>query len=188
MRIERRYTSNGPILIQPDIFEDERGYFYESFNDEWFKKNICDRPFVQDNQSKSHFGVIRGIHFQKPPYAQAKLVRVVQGEVIDFAVDLREGENYGKLYSAWLSGENQRQFYIPRGFGHAFLCLRDNTIFQYKVDAPYNKESEGGFNYEDYLDSELKKYIDLEKIIISEKDKSLPHFREYPYIFDFNVF
>ena len=176
MRIERRYTSNGPILIQPDIFEDERGYFYESFNDEWFKKNICDRPFVQDNQSKSHFGVIRGIHFQKPPYAQAKLVRVVQGEVIDFAVDLREGPNYRKVYSAWLSGENRRQFYIPRGFGHAFLCLRDNTIFQYKVDAPYNKESEGGFNYMDpQIRIDWLQYIDLKDIIISNKDKQLPY-------------
>ena len=179
---------DGPVLIEPDIFEDERGYFFESFNDEWFKKNICDRPFVQDNQSKSNCGVFRGIHFQKPPHDQAKLVRVVQGEVIDFAIDLRKRNSFGKIYTAWLSGENQRQFYIPRGFGHGFLCLRDNTIFQYKVDAPYNKESEGGFSYEDYIDAELKKYIDLEKIIVSEKDKSLPYFREYPYIFDFNSF
>lgn len=184
MQIVKTFISGGPILIKPDIFEDDRGYFFESFNEDWFRKNVCDRPFVQDNQSKSQFGVFRGIHFQKPPYAQAKLVRVVQGEVIDFAVDLREGPNYRKVYSALLSGENQRQFYIPRGFGHAFLCLRDNTIFQYKVDAPYNKESEGGFHFMDpQIHIDCGQYIDFDKIIVSDKDCHLPYTCEEPFKF-----
>lgn len=141
---------DGPVLIEPSIFKDDRGYFYESFNEKEFKEKVADVDFVQDNQSKSSYGVLRGLHMQKPPYDQAKLVRAVSGAVYDVAVDVRQGSpTYGQWYGAYLSEENHRQFFIPRGFAHGFLSLRDNTIFQYKCDNYYNKDSELSLKYND---------------------------------------
>ena len=121
---------DGPYLIKPNIFKDERGYFYESFNEREFKEKIGDVKFVQDNESCSAYGVIRGMHFQRPPYEQAKLVRVVKGEVVDIVIDLRKkSPTYQKIWKVYLSEENKRQFFVPRGFAHGFLSLKDNTIF-----------------------------------------------------------
>lgn len=137
-------------VIEPTVFGDERGYFFESFSDRWFRENIADTAFVQDNESKSSRGVVRGLHFQKPPMAQAKLVRVVQGEVLDVAVDLRrDSKTYGKHYAVILSAENKKQLFVPRGFAHGFAVLSDTAIFSYKVDNFYAPETEGGILWND---------------------------------------
>lgn len=138
----------GLWVLEPKIFEDERGYFFESFRQEEFEKYIPGVKFVQENESFSTYGVLRGMHYQKEPYAQSKLVRVVKGEVQDVALDLRkDSPTYGKHYSIILSEENKKQFFIPKGFAHGYLVLSKEAIFQYKVDEYYNKESEGGINY-----------------------------------------
>jgi len=162
-----------PVIIQPKVFKDERGYFFESFNEKEFKEKVGDITFVQDNESKSSYGVLRGLHFQKPPYAQAKLVRVVKGAVMDAVVDIRkESPFYGHFYHAYLSEENHRQFFVPRGFAHGFVSLRDDTIFQYKCDSFYNKESEGAIYYNDPdINIPWCELINYEDIKISEKDK-----------------
>ena len=164
-------------IISPKIFKDERGYFFESFNQKEFEEKIGKIDFVQDNESKSSFGVLRGFHYQRVPYEQAKLVRVIEGAVLDVAVDIREfSPTFGQYWFAFLSGENKRQFFIPRGFAHAFLCLRDNTIFAYKCDNVYNKESEGGIMYNDKtIAFPWGNFIDVNKIILSEKDKVHPN-------------
>lgn len=162
---------NGPILIAPDIHEDERGYFYESFNDKFFRENVCDTTFVQDNQSKSSYGVLRGMHFQKGEHAQAKLVRVIQGEVIDVVLDIRkDSPNYGKYYTYTLSQENHYQLFVPRGFAHGFISMRDDTIFQYKCDNPYCKESEGSYRY-DSFGFDWSTLVNPENMKISSKDQ-----------------
>lgn len=167
------FSENGLSLIETDVHKDGRGYFYESFNEKEFKEKVADVNFVQDNESCSSYGVIRGMHFQKPPYAQAKLVRVVKGAVVDFVVDIRKGSpNYGKVYYAYLSEENHRQFFVPRGFAHGFVALKDNTVFQYKCDNFYNKESEGAIFW---MDPDIKipwvDFINFPDAIVSEKDK-----------------
>ena len=171
---------DGPYLIKPNIFKDERGYFYESFNEREFKEKIGDINFVQDNESYSAYGVIRGMHFQRPPYEQAKLVRVVKGEVVDVVVDLRkESPTYQKIWKVYLSEENKRQFFVPRGFAHGFLSLRDNTIFQYKCDNFYNKESEDAILWcDDSLPSFWTEYVNAEDIIVSDKDRLNKCFNE----------
>ena len=127
---------DGVVIIEPRIFSDERGYFFESFSKCEFEEKVCKTVFVQDNESKSSYGVLRGLHFQKPPYAQSKLVRVLKGAVLDVAVDIRKGSpTFGKHVAVELSGENHRQFFIPRGFAHGFSVLTDEVIFQYKCDA-----------------------------------------------------
>ena len=166
---------NGLYIIEPTVFNDERGYFYESFNIEEFKNKtgIHFNP-VQDNESKSVRGVIRGLHFQKAPYAQAKLVRVVKGEIIDVAVDLRpESETFGQYIAILLNETNKRQFFIPEGFAHGFVVLSDEAIFQYKCNEFYHPEAEGGISYkfvnwEDIAKNKIKK----EEFILSEKDKN----------------
>ncbi len=166
------------LVIEPNIFEDERGYFFESFNDASFRKNNLNMLFVQDNESKSKKGVARGFHYQLPPYAQAKLVRVIKGSVQDVAIDMRpDSPTQGQHFSIVLSAENKKQFLIPRGFAHAFLVLEDDTIFSYKCDNFYSKESEAGFNI---LDSDLsiKWELETELFILSEKDKSLATYKE----------
>lgn len=161
---------NGVWLIQPSIYVDERGYFFESFSDKEFKENIGDITFVQDNQSKSSYGVVRGLHFQKGEYAQSKLVRCVKGIILDVAVDLREGSpTYGKHVSAILSEDNHQQLFIPRGFAHGFSVLTTEAIVQYKCDNFYNKESEGGVNPFD-RDLNIEWMIPKDKVILSEKD------------------
>jgi dTDP-4-dehydrorhamnose 3,5-epimerase len=174
-------VENGPALISPKMFLDERGYFYESFNEKEFKEKVADVTFVQDNQSFSSYGVLRGMHSQEGEYAQAKLVRVIKGAVIDVIVDIRkDSPNYGRIYSAYLSEENHRQFFVPRGFLHGFLTLRNGTIFQYKCDNYYNKASERGYNYQS-IPFNWENYIDKSDIRVSEKDLESPN-----YVFDFD--
>lgn len=160
----------GVFIIEPIVFKDNRGEFFESFNLKEFEKNISKIDFVQDNQSTSSFGVIRGFHFQKPPYAQAKLVRCVEGSVLDIAIDIRkESSTYGKHVAVELSAENRRQLYIPRGFAHGFAVLSERAVFQYKCDNFYCKESEGGISVLSH-DLGIKWPIDIKKAILSEKD------------------
>jgi dTDP-4-dehydrorhamnose 3,5-epimerase len=171
---------DGPYLIKPNIFKDERGYFYESFNEKEFKEKIGDVNFVQDNESCSAYGVIRGMHFQRPPYEQAKLVRVVKGAVVDVVVDLRkDSPTYRHIWEVYLSEENKRQFFVPRGFAHGFLSLRDNTVFQYKCDNFYNKESEDAILWRDEpLPAFWSKYINIEDAKVSEKDRMNKKFND----------
>ena len=169
----------GCFIVSPHVFMDDRGYFFESYNTEKFNKAVgAEINFVQDNQSFSTKGVLRGLHLQKGEYAQSKLVRVTAGEVLDIAVDLRKNsKTYGHFFSILLSDANQLQFFIPRGFAHGFLVLSDTAIFQYKCDNYYNKASECGVHYADpslaidwgLPDSEL---------IVSEKDKELPFLKD----------
>jgi len=166
---------HGCFIIEPKIIEDERGYFMESFNEKTFQKGINQNVhFVQDNQSFSSKGVLRGLHYQTAEHAQAKLVRVLQGEVLDVAVDIRPNSaTYGQSVSVLLSSVNQKQFFIPRGFAHGFLVLSETATFFYKCDNFYNKESEGGVIYND-KNLNIDWQFDESELIISEKDKVLP--------------
>ena len=164
----------GCFIIEPQIFSDERAYFFESFNQKKFeKKTGLKVNFVQDNQSISQRGVIRGLHLQKGEFAQAKLTRVIKGRVLDVAVDLRkDSPTFGKHFSIELSGENNKQLFVPKGFAHGFSVLEDDTIFAYKCDHYYNKESECGVVYNDKeLDIDWK--LNKEEIVLAEKDKEL---------------
>jgi dTDP-4-dehydrorhamnose 3,5-epimerase len=165
----------GCFVIEPKIFNDERGYFLESFNENTFQKGIGQPVhFVQDNQSYSSQGVLRGLHYQTGEHAQAKLVRVLQGEVLDVVVDIRpDSKTYGESFSVVLSGENQKQFFIPRGFAHGFLVLSETATFFYKCDNFYNKESEGGIIYNDKSLNIDWQFSNAE-LLISEKDAILP--------------
>ena len=169
----------GLIVLQPRIFRDNRGYFFESYNKDTLKAGGIDCDFVQDNESMSCHDTVRGLHFQKPPFSQAKLVRVIQGTVFDVAVDLRPGSpTFGKWHGEILSGENKRQFFIPRGFAHGFSVLSETAVFAYKCDNLYNKASEGAIYLFD-RDLNIDWQIDLEKAILSEKDRKNPTFEEY---------
>ena len=161
----------GLLILEPKVFGDERGYFFESFSQREFEEKVCKTTFVQDNESKSGYGVLRGLHFQKPPFAQAKLVRVVRGKVLDVAVDIREDSpTFGKHVSVELSEENKRQLFIPRGFAHGFVVLSQETIFQYKCDNYYAPDHEGGILWNDpALGIDWK--IAAEEVILSEKDR-----------------
>lgn len=160
------------IVIEPKVFGDDRGYFMESFNAEWFNKNVSETNFIQDNESKSSKGVLRGLHFQTPPFSQAKLVRVIQGEVLDVAVDLRkDSPTYGQHHSIILSEENKKHFFVPRGFAHGFVVLSETAIFSYKVDNIYSPEHDSGLMWNDpTLNIDWK--IDKNLIQLSEKDKA----------------
>lgn len=161
----------GVVILEPEVFGDERGYFFESFSQREFEEKVCKTTFVQDNESSSRYGVLRGLHFQKPPHAQAKLVRVVKGKVLDIAVDIRKGSpTFGHHVSTELSGENKRQLFIPRGFAHGFAVLSDEVVFQYKCDNYYVPHSEGGILWNDpALGIDWK--LPEEDVILSEKDK-----------------
>ena len=161
----------GVLIIEPKIFGDERGYFYESYNKERFAAETgLDIDFVQDNQSKSCYGVLRGLHFQKPPHTQSKLVRVVKGAVLDVAVDIRRGSpTFGKHVAVELTEENHRQFFIPRGFAHGFAVLSDEAIFLYKCDNLYAPGAEGSIIWND-PDLAIDWRVPADKIILSEKD------------------
>lgn len=160
----------GVKIIMPKVFFDDRGYFFESFNDKEFREKVCDTTFVQDNQSKSCKGTLRGLHWQAPPFAQSKLVRVTKGAVIDVAVDIRVGSpTFGKHVAVELTDENNLQLFIPRGFAHGFIALTDNVIFQYKCDNLYNKESERAVRW-DSINWDLEKY-NIETPLLSDKDK-----------------
>ena len=164
------------LIIEPKVFEDERGYFFESYNQKDFIDNNVNIDFVQDNQSKSTYGVIRGLHYQLAPYAQSKLVRALRGSILDVAVDIRKGSpTYGKSFSIELSEENKRQLLIPKGFAHGFSVLSDYAVFSYKCDNLYEPSSERGINF---LDKTLNIdwQIDMSKAIISTKDKVNPSF------------
>lgn len=165
----------GCFILEPKIIKDERGYFMESFNEKTFQEGIGQKvTFVQDNQSFSTKGVLRGLHYQCGEHAQAKLVRVLQGEVLDVAVDLRpNSETYGQYEAVLLSAENQKQFFIPRGFAHGFLVLSESATFFYKCDNFYNKESEGGIIFSD-PEINIDWQFEIDKLIISEKDQILP--------------
>ena len=157
-------------IIIPKVFLDDRGYFFESFNDKEFREKVCNTTFVQDNQSKSCKGTLRGLHWQAPPFAQSKLVRVTKGAVIDVAVDVRVGSpTFGKHVSVKLSDENNFQLFIPRGFAHGFIALTDDVIFQYKCDNLYNKESERAVRW-DSINWNLEEY-NIETLLLSDKDK-----------------
>tara|TARA_B100001741_G_scaffold311815_2_gene313747 strand:+ start:9782 stop:10357 length:576 start_codon:yes stop_codon:yes gene_type:complete len=165
------------LIIKPQIYSDERGYFYESFNKGIFKKNGLNLNFVQDNQSLSHKGVLRGLHFQAPPFEQGKLVRVIQGSVLDVAVDIRlDSPTYGKYESVLLSGENKTQFWIPPGFAHGFITLENNTIFCYKCTALYSKESEGSILWRD---PHLKINWKTNEPLVSIKDEEAQLFENF---------
>lgn len=160
----------GVVIIEPRLFRDERGYFFESFNQNVFIEKVCKTMFVQDNESQSSYGVIRGLHFQKPPFAQSKLVRVVKGAVLDVAVDIRKGSpTFGKHVSVELTEDNHRQFFIPRGFAHGFSVLSEEVIFQYKCDSFYHPEAEGAIAWND-PDLNIDWKIPENLVVLSEKD------------------
>lgn len=158
-------------MIEPKVYEDSRGYFFEKFSRREFEKAVGPVDFVQDNESKSSYGVVRGLHFQKAPYAQAKLVSCVRGRVLDVAVDLRPGSpTYGKHFSIELSGDNHLQFFIPKGFAHGFSVLSEEAVFQYRCDEYYHPEAEDGIQAMDPVLG-IDWRIPAEKVIMSEKDK-----------------
>ena len=176
----------GVVIIEPRIFKDERGYFYESFSQREFEEKVCRTTFVQDNQSKSSYGVLRGLHFQKPPYCQSKLVRCIKGAVLDVAVDIRKGSpTFGKYVAVELSEDNHRQFFVPRGFAHGFAVLTPEAVFQYKCDNFYNKESEGAVAWNDpQLAIDWK--IPADKVLLSEKDRLNKDLANADFLFDYN--
>ena len=164
----------GVFIIEPRLFKDDRGYFFESFSQREFNEKIRKVNFVQDNESKSGYGVLRGLHFQKPPYAQSKLVRVIKGAVLDVAVDIRKGSpTFGKYVSVELTVDNHRQFFIPRGFAHGFSVLTDEVIFQYKCDNFYAPQSEGALAWDD-PDLGIDWRIPANRVLLSGKDRLHP--------------
>ncbi len=179
MIVEETYLKEC-FVLKPKVFEDERGFFFESFNKKIFEtKTGITANFVQDNQSKSSKGVLRGMHFQTEEYAQAKLIQVIKGKVFDVCVDIRkESPTFGKNFSIILDDIDHKQVYIPKGFAHGFLVLEDDTIFSYKCDNFYNKESESGILYNDE-DLNIEWNFPFEKLIVSEKDKQLPSFKDF---------
>ena len=177
----------GVVIIEPRIFTDARGYFFESFSERDFCKEVRGIKFVQDNESKSSYGVMRGLHFQRPPYTQSKLVRVIKGAVLDVAVDIRKGSpTYGKHIAVELTEDNHRQFFVPRGFAHGFAVLSDEAIFQYKCDNFYAPEADGGISIlDDSLGIDWR--LPMDKAILSEKDTKHPLLKDFDSPFDINV-
>lgn len=168
----------GVVIIEPRLFLDARGYFFESFNQREFEEKVCKTTFVQDNESKSSYGVIRGLHFQKPPFAQSKLVRVVKGAVLDVAVDIRkDSPTFGRHVAVELTEDNHRQFFIPRGLAHGFSVLSEEVIFQYKCDNFYAPQSEGAIAWDD-PDLGIDWRIPADKAVLSEKDRHHPLLRQ----------
>ena len=166
------------LIFEPKVFQDSRGYFFESFNLQTFKAAGIEINFVQDNQSSSQYGVIRGLHYQLHPFAQAKLIRVLTGTILDVAVDIRKGSpSFGKSFSVELSAENKKQLFLPAGFAHGFSVLSDNAEVLYKCDSFYNKEKEAGIAYDD-LSLNIDWKIPKGKEIVSGKDKGLPVFAD----------
>jgi dTDP-4-dehydrorhamnose 3,5-epimerase len=169
----------GPMIIEPTVFEDDRGCFLESYNKKKFEEAIGNISFVQDNESKSSKGVLRGLHFQKPPYSQAKLVRCIEGRVLDIAVDIRDGSNtYGQHVIVELSGDNKKQVFIPRGFAHGFLVLSNTAIVSYKVDNSYAPTYDAGIRWDDPI-LNIQWGVNEIEVLVSEKDLKLPFFSEF---------
>lgn len=177
----------GVVIIRPRIFEDNRGYFFESWSERDFNEKVRPVHFVQDNESCSSYGVLRGLHFQKGAAAQSKLVRVLQGTVLDVAVDIRRGSpTFGKHVAVELSGENHLQFFIPRGFAHGFSVLSEKVVFQYKCDNFYAPQSEGAIAWDD-PDLGIDWRIPADKAVLSAKDSAHPRLRDAEELFDYNV-
>lgn len=177
----------GVVIVEPRVFEDPRGYFFESYSQKEFDSKVRPAVFVQDNESCSSYGVMRGLHFQAPPFSQSKLVRCVRGRVLDVAVDIRRGSpTYGRHVAVELSAENHRQLFIPRGFAHGFSVLSETAVFQYKCDNPYAPSSEGGISI---LDNSLgiDWQIPAGKAVLSEKDGRHPLFAEFESPFDYSA-
>ena len=169
---------SGLYILEPLVFDDDRGYFFEAYNSKKFKENIHDINFIQDNESQSVRGVLRGLHFQKPPFDQAKLVRCIKGKILDVALDIRKySKTYGKHFSIELSSENKRQLFIPRGFAHGFSVLSDNAIFSYKVDNLYAPDFESGIKFND-KNLNINWKLNESEFILSEKDKNLIYFED----------
>lgn len=177
---------DGVVILEPRIFEDARGYFFESFSAREFQEKVKNTVFVQDNESKSSYGVLRGLHYQKYPYTQSKLVRVQKGSIVDVAVDMRKGSpTFGKYVAVELSSDNKRQFFIPRGFAHGFSVLSDEVIFEYKCDNYYAPESEGAIAWND-PDLAIDWQLSEKEIVLSEKDKHHKNLKDSDYFFDYN--
>ena len=173
-------------IIEPQVYGDHRGYFFESFSQKEFEEMVCKTNFVQDNESKSKYGVLRGLHFQKPPYTQSKLIRVVKGTVLDVAVDIRVGSpSFGKHVAVELSDENKRQMFVPKGFAHGFVVLSDEVVLQYKCDDYYSPENEGGIAWDDPALG-IDWQIPAEDIILSDKDKNRCGLANADFLFEFN--
>jgi len=170
----------GLLIFDPRVWRDDRGYFYESYNSQTFEKGGITASFIQDNQALSTYGVLRGLHYQLPPFSQAKLVRAIQGEILDVVVDIREGSpTYGQHFTIRLNDVNKRQLFVPRGFAHGYVVLSDTALFAYKCDNFYSKDHEAGIYYDD-PGLKIDWQIDPEKIILSEKDKIQPSFGKHP--------
>ena len=173
MNLEKTFIKD-LVIISPSVFEDTRGYFFEGYNKSKFSDLGIDIDFVQDNQSFSKRGTLRGLHYQNPPFAQTKLVRVLQGEIIDVAVDLRkDSPTYGKSFSVLLSAENKKQLLVPQGFAHGFSVISETASVMYKCDQFYDKASEGGIKFDD-PSLNIDWGMDLREVIVSEKDQILP--------------
>lgn len=175
----------GVVIIEPHLFKDDRGYFFESYSERDFNRQVGEIHFVQDNESKSSYGVMRGLHFQRPPFTQSKLVRCVKGAVLDVAVDIRKGSpTYGQHVAVELTEDNHRQFFIPRGFAHGFAVLSPEAIFQYKCDNFYHPEADGGINI---LDTSLgiDWCIPTDNAILSEKDTKHPLLKDFDSPFEY---
>lgn len=180
-----RTSIEGIVILEPRLFTDSRGYFFESFSQREFDEKVRTVRFVQDNESKSSYGVLRGLHFQKPPFAQSKLVRVIKGAVLDVAVDIRKGSpTFGQYVAVELTEDNHRQFFIPRGFAHGFSVLTDEVIFQYKCDNFYAPQSEGAIAWDD-PDLGIDWKVPAEKVILSDKDKKHPRLKDADWLFDY---
>ena len=178
---------DGVFIIEPRVFNDARGYFFESYSERDFNTQVREIHFVQDNESKSSYGVMRGLHFQRPPFTQSKLVRCVKGAVLDVAVDIRKGSpTYGQHVAVELTEDNHRQFFVPRGFAHGFAVLSEEAVFQYKCDNFYHPEADGGISI---LDTSLgiDWRIPTDKAILSEKDTKHPLLADFDSPFDINV-
>ena len=177
----------GVVIIEPKVFKDARGYFFESFSQREFEEKVRKINFVQDNESFSSYGVMRGLHFQRPPFTQSKLVRCVKGRVLDVAVDIRKGSpTYGRYVAVELSEENHRQFFVPRGFAHGFAVLSETALFQYKCDNFYAPEADGGISIQDDTLG-IDWQIPLEKALLSEKDLKHPCLKEFDSPFDYET-
>lgn len=175
----------GVVIIEPRLFKDDRGYFFESFSERDFNAQVREVKFVQDNESMSSYGVMRGLHFQRPPFTQSKLVRCVKGAVLDVAMDIRKGSpTYGQHVAVELTEENHRQFFVPRGFAHGFAVLSETAIFQYKCDNFYHPEADGGISIlDDSLGIDWR--IPTDHAILSEKDTKHPLLKDFDSPFDF---
>ena len=178
-------TIEGLVIFEPTVFEDEIGYFLESYNEKKFEEAIGKISFVQDNESKSSKGVLRGLHFQNPPFAQVKLVRCIEGCVMDVAVDIRKrSPTYGMHVAIELSGENKKQLFVPRGFAHGFSVLSDTAVFAYKVDNDYSPTFDAGIRYDD-KELNINWGVTEQEVQLSDKDKDLPFFKDFDSPFKF---